>query len=47
VLICNVSDDRALLEDAGCTGPMDRKRWQEKASSCEFSIDVGEVCGGD
>jgi hypothetical protein len=47
VLVCNASGTRALLEDAGCTGPMDRERWKDKPEPCEFSIDTRAVCGGD
>lgn len=47
VLVCDASGTRALLEDAGCTGPMDNQRWMEKSQSCEFSIDTRTVCGGD
>ena len=44
VLICEVAGDRALLEDAGCTGPMDRARWKEQPEPCAFSIDPVSVC---
>ncbi len=44
VLVCDSTGDRALLEDAGCTGPMDRHRWMDKPEPCEFSVDVREVC---
>jgi hypothetical protein len=47
VLVCDASGTRALLEDAGCTGPMDRERWKDKSEPCEFSIDTRVVCGGD
>jgi hypothetical protein len=47
VLICEVTGDRALLEDAGCTGPMDRARWKEQSRPCEFSIDPGTACATD
>ncbi|SFN46646.1 hypothetical protein [Nitrosospira briensis] len=47
VLVCDASGSRALLEDAGCSGRMDRERWMGKPESCEFSIDAKEVCGGD
>ena len=40
VLVCDSIGDRALLEDAGCTGPMDRHRWMDKPEPCEFSVDV-------
>jgi len=43
VLVCDASGQRALLEDAGCSGRMDRHRWMGK-QPCEFSIDTKEVC---
>jgi hypothetical protein len=46
VLVCNAAGTRALLEDAGCTGPMERARWKEE-QPCDFSIDPGRVCGVD
>ena len=47
VLICDASGRQSLLEDAGCSGPMDRHRWTGKPERCEFSIDTREVCEGD
>ena len=47
VLVCDAAGRRALLEDAGCSGRMDRERWIGRQESCEFSIDAKEVCGGD
>jgi hypothetical protein len=47
VLVCDAAGTRALLEDAGCSGPMDRERWMGKAKACEFSIDTEQVCGGN
>jgi hypothetical protein len=47
VLVCDANGNRALLEDAGCTGPMDRHRWVGKPAPCEFTIDTAEVCGRD
>ncbi len=45
VLVCDTTGTRALLEDAGCSGPMDRHRWMgEKPEPCEFTIDTAEVC---
>jgi hypothetical protein len=44
VLICDARGAHALLEDAGCTGPMDRARWKERPEPCEFSINPGSVC---
>jgi hypothetical protein len=45
VLVCDKSGTRALLEDAGCSGPMDRHPWMEKSEPCEFTINTEEVCG--
>jgi hypothetical protein len=45
VLVCDAAGTRALLEDAGCTGPMDRNRWLGKKELCEFSIDIKKICG--
>ncbi len=47
VLVCDASGKQALLEDAGCTGPMDNQRWMGKSQPCEFSIDLGVVCRVD
>jgi len=45
VLVCDATGNRALLEDAGCSGPMDRHRWMgEKPEPCEFTFDTAEVC---
>ncbi|MGH8763028.1 MAG: hypothetical protein ACREUR_07315 [Nitrosospira sp.] len=44
VLVCDASGTRALLEDAGCTGPMDRERWKGKQEPCKFSIDTKALC---
>lgn len=44
VLVCTISGERALLEDAGCTGPMDRHHWQQ-SSPCDFSLSIDTVCG--
>jgi hypothetical protein len=47
VLVCDKTGARALLEDAGCSGPMDRHRWMEKQEPCEFTINTAEVCERD
>jgi hypothetical protein len=47
VLVCDATGTRALLEDAGCTGPMDRARWRERPESCEFSVDPDTACAAD
>lgn len=44
VLVCDRAGTRALLEDAGCSGPMDRARWTGKSEPCEFSLDIGAAC---
>jgi hypothetical protein len=44
VLVCDSTRTRALLEDAGCTGPMDRNRWMGNPEPCEFSIRPEEEC---
>ncbi len=46
VLVCDSTGAHALLEDAGCTGPMDRARWMGKPEPCEFSLDTRNICGG-
>jgi hypothetical protein len=47
VLVCDSSGTRALLEDTGCSGPMDRHRWMGKPEPCEFTTNIAEVCGSD
>lgn len=47
VLVCDVTGTHALLEDTGCSGPMDRNRWMEKPAPCDFSIDTKAICGKD
>lgn len=47
VLVCDASGTHALLEDTGCTGPMDKHRWMGKSQPCEFSIDTRAVCGAN
>jgi hypothetical protein len=44
VLMCTKAGDRALLEDAGCTGEFEQHHWQQDAVPCEFSS-VIKVCG--
>jgi hypothetical protein len=47
VLVCDTPGARALLEDAGCSGPMERHHWMGKPEPCEFTINTAEVCGRD
>jgi hypothetical protein len=35
VLVCDATGNRGLLEDAGCSGPMDRHRWMGKLEPCD------------
>jgi hypothetical protein len=36
---------RGLLEDAGCTGRLDKHVWQSPvAEPCEFSLDIKQIC---
>lgn len=44
VLVCDTFGNRALLEDAGCTGRMDRAHWTGKSEPCKFSIDLRQQC---
>jgi hypothetical protein len=46
VLVCTKDGQRALLEDAGCTGKMDVHHWELAAAPCEFSVSVANACGG-
>lgn len=43
VLVCDSSADRALLEDAGCTPPLERQHWREQRP-CTFSLSIESVC---
>ncbi len=43
LLVCS-RDDKALLEDAGCTGQFDSHRWETKNQPCEFTLDVNRIC---
>ncbi|QTA86113.1 hypothetical protein [Desulfonema magnum] len=43
VLVCTKDGKRGLLEDAGCSGPMDKHLW-ETSSSCKFTLTVDDVC---
>lgn len=45
VLVCTRDGTHALLEDAGCTGKLDRKRWQESPSApCQPTLQIAAVC---
>lgn len=45
VLVCTPSGEKALLEDAACTGPLDVHHWQsDKPTPCEFTVQAAAVC---
>lgn len=45
LLVCTGDGRRALLEDAGCTAPLDRQAWQEAPDApCEFKLDLAALC---
>lgn len=45
VLVCDKARTQALLEDAGCTQPVERHRWQESPrGACAFTVDPASVC---
>lgn len=43
VLICSKDGTKALFEDIGCTAKVDKHHWESNAT-CEFTLDVAEVC---
>lgn len=43
VLVCTKDGKRGLLEDAGCSGEMDKHLW-ESSSGCKFTLDPDAVC---
>jgi hypothetical protein len=44
ILMCTKAGDRALLEDAGCTGELEVHHWKNGDVPCEFSVSVASVC---
>lgn len=44
VLVCTKDSTQALLEDAGCTAPMDVHRWKNAAEPCEFTLELSTLC---
>jgi hypothetical protein len=45
VLVCTKNGAIALLEDAGCSGPMDKTMWEtDPPRPCDFSLRVRNVC---
>lgn len=46
VLVCTKDGKQGLLEDAGCTAPLDRHLWEATPKApCEFTLKAREVCG--
>lgn len=43
VLVCDGRGAQALLEDAGCTAPLEIQHWQG-FRQCVFTLDVATVC---
>ena len=43
VLVCDKKGKQGLLEDAGCSGAMDKHLWQS-SSSCKFTLNLDEIC---
>jgi hypothetical protein len=47
LLVCDAGGTQGLLEDAGCSMPMDRSMWPSNPRApCEFSLDTVTVCAG-
>jgi hypothetical protein len=45
VLVCTKDGKRALLEDLGCTGALDLRRWESASPApCEFSLSLSQAC---
>lgn len=43
VLMCDADEKRALLEDSGCTLPLDAHRYQRN-DACEFVLPIEQLC---
>ncbi len=45
VLMCDREGKYALIEDSGCTGPVDVQHWQQPGRvPCEFTLQLESVC---
>lgn len=45
VLVCTPEGGRGLLEDAGCTGRLERHWWKEDPQKpCAFTLNLSAVC---
>lgn len=46
VLVCDADRKHALMEDSGCTGPVDARLWEQPTLPvCDFQLDLQQVCG--
>ena len=45
VLMCTADGTQGLLEDVGCTAPLDKHLWQSpSAEPCTFTLRISEIC---
>lgn len=45
LLVCTKSGDTGLLEDAGCTTPMDQHLWSASPpAQCSFTLSIPDIC---
>jgi hypothetical protein len=46
ILICERGEDRAVIEDSGCTADTDAHHWQsDEPLPCEFTLPIQKLCG--
>lgn len=46
LLLCDDKSEKALVEDASCTGAVDDLAFEGQLRPCEFSLNVRSVCAG-
>jgi hypothetical protein len=45
ILVCTKDETQALLEDAGCSAPLDAHLWESPSPlACEFTLSAAEAC---
>ena len=45
VLVCTKDGKKGLMEDAGCSGKLDRHLWEEElVMPCEFTLSIPPAC---
>lgn len=44
VLVCSKNGTYGLLEDAGCSAPLDKHLWQMPKTPCDFTFSIKDVC---